>query len=266
MNLTIRGIKYDLGEHPADTLHTDLHAELEADYVLSNPPFNISDWGQSKLLDDERWQYGVPPRNNANWAWVQHIISHLAPTGVAGFVLANGALSAANQQEMELRRSLVEADLVDCILMLPSHLFYTTQIAASIWILAKDKSAQSFRDRKGETLFIHAERLGSMSDKTHRELSHEEIQQIAGVYHLWRSANSAYQDVLGFSKSVTQSELTQHKWSFVPGRYVGFDRTQRPELNRDKMRQEIELVEERLVEASLVSENLLSTLRSIVNG
>jgi len=266
MNLTIRGITCDLGDHAEDTLHNDLHPALKANYILSNPPFNISDWGQTVLLHDKRWKYGIPPKNNANWAWVQHIISHLAPDGIAGFVLANGTLSAANAQETHIRQALIEADLVDCIVALPSNLFYTTQIAASIWIIAQNKTTSTFRHRNGETLFINAVTFGSMSDRTHKALLPEEIAFIANIYHTWRSKNTTYQDIPGFCKSAHSREMSLHRWTFVPGRYVGFDRSQRPKLDINQIRDEIELIEERLVEAHAASETLLTTLRGIVNG
>ena len=192
MNLALRGIEADLGRQNADTFHHDLHPDLRADYILANPPFNVSDWGGERLRDDRRWVYGAPPVGNANYAWVQHIISHLAPNGVAGFVLANGSLSSNTSGEGEIRKRIVEADLVDCIVAMPGQLFYSTQIPVSLWFLARNKAngrgleGQPLRDRRGETLFIDARKLGYMEDRTRRNLSDEDIQRITGAYHAWR--------------------------------------------------------------------------------
>ena len=179
MNLAIRGIEANLGPHHADSFHNDLHKDLKADFILANPPFNVSDWGGERLREDVRWKYGAPPVGNANFAWVQHIVHHLAPNGVAGFVLANGSMSSNQSGEGEIRRALVEADLVDCMIALPGQLFYTTPIPACLWFLARNKANGKFRDRRGETLFIDARKLGRLVDRTHRELSDDEIARIA---------------------------------------------------------------------------------------
>ena len=177
--------------HHADTFHNDLHTDLKADFVLANPPFNVSDWGGDRLREDARWKYGTPPAGNANYAWVQHFIHHLAPDGVAGFVLANGSMSSNAVGEGDIRKAIVEADLVDCMVALPGQLFYTTQIPACLWFLARDKANGRFRDRRGETLFIDARKLGRMVDRTHRDLTDEEIARIAGTYHAWRGEKEA---------------------------------------------------------------------------
>ena len=169
MNLAIRGIEGQIAH--GDTFHNDRHPDLRADFILANPPFNVSDWGGERLADDKRWRYGVPPRRNANFAWVQHIIHHLAPDGTAGFVLANGSMSSNQSGEGAIRKSLIEADLVDCMVALPGQLFYSTQIPACLWFLARDRHGGTFRDRRGEVLFIDARKLGRMVDRTHRELT-----------------------------------------------------------------------------------------------
>ena len=191
MNLAIRGIEGQIAH--GDTFHNDRHPDLKADFILANPPFNISDWGGRQLTDDKRWQYGIPPKGNANFAWVQHIVHHLAPNGTAGFVLANGSMSSNQSGEGNIRKSLLEADLVECMVALPGQLFYSTQIPACLWFLARDHHTScgrvglsSGRDRRGEVLFIDARKLGRMVDRTHRELTHEDVARIADTYHAWR--------------------------------------------------------------------------------
>src|SRR6266542_989525 len=184
MNLAIRGIEAHIEQ--GDTFHADKLPDLKADYVLANPPFNVSDWGGDQLRDDVRWQFGVPPAGNANFGWVQHFIHHLAPHGTAGFVLANGSMSSNQSGEGEIRKAIVEADLVDCMVALPGQLFYSTPIPVGLWFLARDKSNGRFRDRRGETLFIDARSLGTMVDRTHRELTDADIARVADTYHAWR--------------------------------------------------------------------------------
>jgi type I restriction enzyme M protein len=238
MNLAIRGIEANLGGQWADTFHSDRHPDLKADYVLANPPFNVSDWGGDRLREDKRWAYGVPPVGNANFGWVQHIVHHLAPNGVAGFVLANGSMSSNTGGEGEIRKAMVEADLVDCMVAMPGQLFYSTQIPVCLWFLSRGRHGQHgrtpMRDRRGETLFIDARKLGTLVDRVHRELSDEDIQRIAGTYHAWRgeppspdglrrSGKGAgkYEDVPGFCKSAVKSEIEKHGFVLTPGRYVG---------------------------------------------
>jgi type I restriction enzyme M protein len=192
--------------------------------VLANPPFNDSDWSGERLRDDVRWRYGVPPVSNANYAWIEHFVHHLAPTGTAGFVMANGSMSSNQSGEGAIRRNIVEADLVDCMVALPSQLFYTTQIPVCLWFLSRDKRNGSFRDRHGETLFIDARKLGRMTDRTHRELTVDDIELVAGTYHAWRGdrdATSEYADIPGFCKSATMNEIAAHGFVLTPGRYVG---------------------------------------------
>lgn len=221
MNLALRGIEADMGSHSADSFTEDLHQDLRADYVIANPPFNVSDWWDAKLADDPRWKYGTPPKGNANFAWVQHFIYHLAPNGTAGFVLANGSLSSKSSGEGEIRQKLVEAGLVDCIVAMPDKLFFNTGIPVSLWFISKGRDGNGHRARKGEVLFIDARKLGDMESRRLRVLADADIAQIADTYHGWRNHNGTYKDVPGFAKSAMIDEIETHDFVLTPGRYVG---------------------------------------------
>ncbi len=222
MNLAIRGIDSNIAH--GDSFHHDQHPDLKANFVLANPPFNDSDWRGELLKEDKRWKFGVPPASNANFAWVQHFIHHLAPTGVAGFVLANGSMSSNTSGEGEIRKAIIEADLVDCMVALPGQLFYSTQIPVCLWFIARDKKNGRFRYRRGEVLFINARQMGRMEDRVHRVLDDSDIARIADTYHAWRgdkeAGTSAHEDVPGFCKSVTLDKIREHGHVLTPGRYV----------------------------------------------
>jgi type I restriction enzyme M protein len=277
MNLAIRGIEGRI-EH-GDTFHHDRHPDLKADFILANPPFNVSDWGGERLRDDKRWQYGVPPAGNANFAWVQHIVHHLAPAGVAGFVLANGSMSSGQSGEGEMRKSLVEAGLVDCMVALPGQLFYSTQIPACLWFLARDRKNGKFRDRRGEVLFIDARKLGRMVDRTHRELTDEDIARIAGTYHAWRASPSSppplsgegqgggYIDVPGFCKSAALDEIAKHGHVLTPGRYVGAEAQEDDgELFEEKLQRLVAQLREQQAEAAKLDAAIAANLKELGYG
>src|SRR5947207_3063653 len=221
INGAIRGIDAQIAH--GDTFHAHAHPDLKADYVLANPPFNDSDWRGELLKSARRWVYGLPPAGNANFAWVQHFIYHLAPNGQAGFVLANGSMSSNQSGEGEIRKAIIEADLVDCMVALPGQLFYSTPIPVCLWFLARDKKNGRFRDRRGETLFIDARKLGSMVDRTHRELTDDDLAKIAGAYHAWRGDKAAgdYSNVRGFCMGAQLADIRKHGHVLTPGRYVG---------------------------------------------
>ncbi len=224
MNLAVRGIDSDIRWNNEGSFHKDELRDLKADYILANPPFNISDWGGDRLRDDVRWQFGVPPVGNANYAWLQHIYHHLAPNGTAGVVLANGSMSSNQSGEGDIRKAMLEADAVDCMVSLPGQLFYSTQIPACLWFLARNKNpGKGLRDRRGEVLLIDARKLGVLVDRTRRELTDAEVQKIADTYHAWRGEKDAgeYADVAGFCKSVSMDEIRKHGHVLTPGRYVG---------------------------------------------
>lgn len=269
MNLAIRGIEANLGPHQADTFHNDKHKDLKADFLLANPPFNASDWGGDRLRHDVRWTYGIPPTGNANFAWVQHFLHHLAPNGIAGFVLANGSMSSNTSNEGEIRKAIIEADLVDCMIALPGQLFYTTGIPACLWFLTRTKANGLFRDRRGQMLFIDARKMGSLVDRTHRELSDEEIARIARTYHAWRgeSEAGAYEDVPGFCKSATQEEIAAHGYVLTPGRYVGAEEVEEDdEPFEEKIVRLVVRLEEQFAESGRLEAAIRANLRGLRNG
>ena len=217
MNLAIRGIDYNLGREPSDTFTKNQHADLRADFILANPPFNISDWWHGSLEGDPRWVYGTPPQGNANYAWLQHILYHLKPNGRAGIVLANGSMSSSQNSEGDIRRAMVDADVVDVMIALPGQLFFNTQIPACLWFLTKQKTT-----RQGEVLFIDARKLGSMISRVQAELTDDIIERIASTVAAWRGENeSDYQDIAGYCRSVSLDDISQHGHVLTPGRYVG---------------------------------------------
>lgn len=239
MNLALRGIEADLGDRSADSFTNDLHKDLRADFVIANPPFNQKDWWDPKLADDPRWKFGTPPegKDGSNFAWVQHFIHHLAPRGSAGFVLANGALSNKTGTNGSIRRKLVEADLVDCIVAMPDKLFYNTGIPVSLWFVSKDRHGNGHRKRQGEVLFIDARKLGELETRRLRVLDNADITKIAATYHSWRNHDGGYQDVPGFAKAASFDEIARHDFVLTPGRYVGAEDA---EIDEEPIEEKIE--------------------------
>ena len=261
MNLAIRGIEGQIAH--GNSFHNDRHPDLKADFILANPPFNVSDWGGERLAEDKRWQYGVPPKGNANFAWVQHMVHHLAPAGVAGFVLANGSMSSNQSGEGEIRKNLIEVDLVDCMVALPGQLFYSTQIPACLWFLARR------RKRGGEILFIDARKLGRMVDRTHRELTDEDITRIANTYHAWRTGedDNGYADIPGFCKSASLDEVRGHGHVLTPGRYVGAEPQEDDgEPFEDKMKRLVDRLREQQAKAARLDATIAETLKTLGFG
>ncbi len=274
MNLAIRGIEGQIAH--GDTFHNDRHPDLKADFILANPPFNVSDWGGDRLREDKRWKFGIPPVGNANFAWVQHMIYHLAPTGIAGFVLANGSMSSNQSGEGEIRKNIIEADLVDCMVALPGQLFYSTQIPACLWFIARDRKDGKFRDRRGEILFIDARKMGRMVDRTHRELTDDDIRKIADTYHAWRGepitpstlvgegGGEGYKDIPGFCKSATIEEIRKHGYVLTPGRYVGAEiKEEDVEAFEEKMIHLTAQLRDQMAESKKLDEAITVNLREL---
>lgn len=274
MNLAIRGIDGDFGPEHADTFRRDLHKDLKADFVLANPPFNDSDW--HRVDDDVRWKYGLPPKGNANFAWVQHFIHHLSPTGFAGFVLANGSMSSNQSGEGEIRKAIVDADLVDCMVAMPGQLFYSTQIPVCLWFLTRSKNDRKRRNRKGETLFIDARKMGTLIDRVHRELTDTDIAKIAVTYHVWRGDPARipdefkgvdYEDVPGFCKSATTAEIAEHGYVLTPGRYVGAEEVEDDaEPFVEKMQRLVSELNSQFAESAKLEANIKANLEGLGYG
>lgn len=267
MNLAIRGIEAHLGQQHGDSFKSDQHKDLKADYVLANPPFNDSDWGGENLQEDVRWQFGAPPKGNANFGWVQHFIHHLAPTGIAGFVLANGSMSSNQSGEGQIRKNIIEADLVDCMVALPGQLFYSTQIPVCLWFLTRSKNGKGFRKRKGETLFIDARKLGNLIDRVHRELTDEEITRLADTYHAWRGdkdCKQKYEDIPGFCFSATTEEIESHGYVLTPGRYVGAEELEEDDEPFDeKMQRLVGILNEQFAESRKLEKAIRKNLAGL---
>ena len=270
MNLAVRGIDAEIKWNSEGSFHKDELRDLKADFILANPPFNISDWGGDRLREDVRWKYGIPPAGNANFAWVQHIVHHLSPSGVAGVVLANGSMSSTQNSEGEIRRALIEGvndapGVVDCMVALPGQLFYSTQIPVCLWFLARDKSNgvarnARLRDRRNEILFIDARKLGHMVDRTRKEFSDADIEKITRAYHAWRGEHEAgaYEDVPGFCKSATLEEIKGHGYVLTPGRYVGAAEAEEDEM---PFAERISLLSSKLDAQFSRSDDLNATIR-----
>lgn len=256
MNMAIRGIDSNIAL--GDTFHNDQHKDLKADFIIANPPFNISDWGGERLREDARWRYGTPPTGNANFAWVQHMISHLAPNGTLGLVLANGSMSSNTSGEGDIRKNLVENDLVDCMIALPSQLFYNTMIPACLWFFRREKG-----NRNNQTLFIDARKMGEMISRKNRTLTTEDIQKIADTYHNWKKDEN-YEDVLGFCKSATEEEISKHDFILTPGRYVGTEKEEDDGIPfEDKMKELTSELAKQMEEGKHLDEEIKKNLESI---
>lgn len=265
MNLAIRGIESKFVKwNNEGSFMNDEHRDLKSDFILANPPFNDSDWKGELLRNDARWKFGVPPAGNANFAWVQHFIYHLAPAGITGFVLANGSMSSNTSGEGEIRKNIVEADIVDCMIALPGQLFYNTMIPACLWFVARDKKNGKFRDRRGKVLFIDARKMGVLVDRRHRELTDEEIQKIAATYHAWRGEGGKYEDVKGFCKSASLDEIRKHEHILTPGRYVGAEDVEEDmEQFDEKMRKLTTELKEQFKKSKELEEEIKKNLGSL---
>jgi type I restriction enzyme M protein len=262
MNMAVRGIDADIKWNNQGSFHKDELPDLKADFILANPPFNISDWGGERLREDLRWKYGTPPAGNANYAWLQHIIHHLAPNGTAGVVLANGSMSSSSSGEGDIRQSFVDHDLVDCMVALPGNLFYGVTIPCCLWFFAKNKNAKGFRNRQGEVLFIDARKLGTMTNRVIREFSTEDTLKISDTYHAWRGQSDAierrgaYEDISGFCYSASLEDIKSHSYVLTPGRFVGAE----DELDDGvPFEEKFEALKEKLDEQFLEGKNLESS-------
>ncbi|MDO9477261.1 MAG: class I SAM-dependent DNA methyltransferase [Pseudohongiella sp.] len=268
MNLAVRGIDSDIRWNNEGSFHKDELRDLKADFILANPPFNISDWGGERLREDVRWLYGVPPKANANYGWLQHIVHHLAPNGIAGVVLANGSLSSNQTAELEIRKAMIAGDVLACVLTLPVQLFYSTQISASVWILARNKNFSKGVDRRGQVLFIDARALGFLVDRTRREFLDREISQIASAFKCWKGATDGdlYQDIPGFCRTVDIQTIESHRWALVPGRYVGFDRSELSTTAIDKLKGDFSDLKTALIKLPNEVEKSITIFEELFHG
>ncbi|MGD0674913.1 MAG: class I SAM-dependent DNA methyltransferase [Polyangiaceae bacterium] len=267
MNLTLRGMKADLGSRPADTFRCDLHEGRRADFVLANPPFNARDGGLDRLAGDPRWLFGVPPRNSANFAWLQHIFSHLKPDGVAGVVLANGSLSSDQAGEGDLRRKMVEADVVECVVALPSRLFYGTSIPACLWLLSPSKTRAGAGHLARQTLFVDARDRGRTVDRAHADLGPDDLTAIACAYRDWRAVDRRFARIDGFARSASTEEIRRHRYALVPGRYVGFARRdERGDACRRALQAELQPLRARLTDIDAASSRIRRALEALSRG
>ncbi len=263
MNLAIRNIDSDEVKW-GDSFLNDLHKDLRADFILANPPFNDSDWKGELLREDVRWKFGVPPTGNANFAWVQHFIHHLSPTGIAGFVLSNGSLSSNTSNEGEIRKNIIEADLMDCIVALPPQLFFNTGIPACLWFVSRDKKNNKFRDRRGKTLLIDARKMGTMIDRRHRVLTDDDIKKISSTYHAWRGEVGKYADVLGFCKSSDIEDIRKNNYVLTPGRYVGTEEQEEDDDEfEEKMQKLTSELKQQMEESARLDEEIKKNLERI---
>jgi type I restriction enzyme M protein len=254
MNLAIRGINGDI--RWGDSFSNDLHSDLKADFILANPPFNVKDWKGDQLQQDNRWKYGIPPVRNANFAWIQHFIHHLSPSGVAAFILTNGSLSSTTSNEGNIRKNIVETNLIDCIVTLPDRLFYNTSIPACLWIINQGK--QNNMNRREEVLFIDARDFGVLFDRVHRQLSGNDIKRISMTYHSWKSRSDEYRDILGYCKSVVITQIRENKYILTPARYIGISKTETKDVPFTKKMDQL-LAE--LTEQFKQSEELMETIK-----
>jgi len=261
MNLAIRGIDNKVVWNTEGSFLNDEHKDLRSDFILANPPFNDSDWSGELLRDDVRWKYGVPPTGNANFAWVQHFIYHLSPNGIAGFVLSNGSLSSNTSNEGEIRKAIIKEDIVDCVVALPSQLFYNTMIPACLWFINKKKSPS----RKGETLFIDARNLGQLINRRQRTLTEEDIKKISDIYDLWKKEDKKeYKDELAFCKSAKLEEIEKQGFILTPGRYVGFkEEEEDPEAFQEKMLRLTKELHQQMEEGKKLDEEIKKNLKGI---
>ncbi len=265
MNLAIRGI--DANIQWADSFHNNPHKDLKSDFILANPPFNDSDWNGQLLREDVRWKFGDPPVSNANFAWVQHFIHHLSPRGIAGFVLSNGSMSSNTSGEGEIRKNIIVSDLVDCMISLPTQLFYNTPIPVCLWFTARNKKNSKFRDRRGEVLFIDARKMGVLIDRRHRELTDEEIKRIVETYHAWRGEGGKYEDIKGFCKSSKLDEIKKHGYVLTPGRYVGIEEVENDgEVFEEKMKKLTSELATQMKESKILDEKIKKNFERIGYG